>query len=145
RFDRVVVDKKVDNRDTHLKELRRLVKQVKALDADVHDRYAAWRSAHSNAERTRKFNEFQKADQKLQRTFGKFFYKQKVLEEMALVADNIHEKIQASLKTIHEFEKERASQHRQVLISGEQKKITSLEEFVRMPAEKFLDAYKQLK
>ncbi len=145
RFDRVIVDKKVDNRDTHLKELRRLVKQVKALDADVDDRYAAWRNAHNNAERTRKFNDFQKADQKLQRTFGKFFYKQKVLEEMALVADNIFEKIQASLKTIHEFEKERHSSHRTLLITQEQKKITSLEEFVRMPADKFLEAYRQLK
>jgi RNA polymerase primary sigma factor len=145
RFDRVIVDKKVDNRDTHLKELRRLVKQVKALDAEVDDKYAAWRTAHSNAERTRKFNEFQKADQKLQRTFGKFFYKQKVLEEMALVADNIFEKIQASLKMIHEFEKERASAHRALLITGEQRKITSLEEFVRMPADKFLEAYRQLK
>src|SRR5687768_64082 len=69
RFARVIVDKKVNNRDTHLKELRRLVKQVKAIDEDVDERYAAWRGASSNAEKTRRFNEFQKADQKLQRTF----------------------------------------------------------------------------
>jgi RNA polymerase primary sigma factor len=145
RFDRVIVDKKVDSRDTHLKELRRLVKNVRKMDQDVDEKYAAWQVATSNADRTKKWNEFQKFDQKLQRTFGKFFYKQKVLEEMALVADNIHDKIQASLKAIHEFEKERSSPQRQMLIQGEQKKVKALEEFVRMPSEKFLDAYKQLK
>jgi RNA polymerase primary sigma factor len=145
RFDRVIVDKKVDSRDVHLKELRRLVKNVRKMDTDVDEKYAAWQVAASNADRTKKWNEFQKFDQKLQRTFGKFFYKQKVLEEMALVADNIHDKIQASLKAIHEFEKERASAQRQMLIQGEQKKVKALEEFVRMPSDKFLQAYKQLK
>ena len=145
RFDRVIVDKKVDSRDVHLKELRRLVKNVRKMDTDVDEKYAAWQTATSNADRTKKNNDFLKFDQKLQRTFGKFFYKQKVLEEMALVADNIHDKIQASLKAIHEFEKERASAQRQMLIQGEQKKVKALEEFVRMPSDKFLHAYKQLK
>jgi RNA polymerase primary sigma factor len=145
RFDRVIVDKKVDSRDVHLKELRRLVKNVRKLDQDVDDRYASWQTASSNVEKKKKNNDFLKSDQKLQRTFCKFFYKQKVLEEMALVADNIHDKIQASLKTIHEFEKEKASPQRGMLIQGEQKKIKALEEFVRMPCEAFLQAYKQLK
>ena len=144
RFDRVIVDKKVDSRDVHLKELRRLVKNVRKMDQDVDERYATWQLA-SAKDKTKRFNDFQKFDQKLQRTFGKFFYKQKVLEEMALVADNIHDKIAASLKAIHEFEKERSSPQRQMLIQGEQKKVKALEEFVRMPSDKFLNAYKQLK
>ncbi|HEX7862003.1 MAG TPA: RNA polymerase sigma factor RpoD [Verrucomicrobiae bacterium] len=145
RFDRVIVDKKVDNRDTHLKELRRLVKNVRKMDTEVDEKYAAWQLASSNSDRTKKSNEFLKSDAKLQRTFGKFFYKQKVLEEMALVADNIHDKIQASLKAIAEFQKERASAQRGMLIQGEEKKVKALEEFVRMPSDKFLHAYKQLK
>src|SRR5690242_11676618 len=35
RFDRVVVDKKVANREGHLKDLRNLIKKVRALDAEV--------------------------------------------------------------------------------------------------------------
>jgi RNA polymerase primary sigma factor len=145
RFDRVIVDKKVDNRDTHLKELRRLVKNVRKLDLEVDEKYAAWQVAGSTAERKRKNNDFLRADVRLQRTFGKFFYKQKVLEEMALVADNVFDKIQASLRAVHDFEKERQSPQRQMLIHGEQKKVKALEEFVRMPADKFLEAHRQLK
>src|SRR5437899_11071051 len=41
RFDRVVVDKKVANRERHLKELRVLIKKVRDLDATVDEKYAA--------------------------------------------------------------------------------------------------------
>src|SRR5665213_1829288 len=41
RFDRVIVDKKVEGRDNHLKDLRRLVKHVRALDLEVDDVYTA--------------------------------------------------------------------------------------------------------
>ena len=44
--------------------------------------------------------ELHKLDKKLQDTFPKFFYKQKVLEEMIVVAGNIHEKFKASLRHI---------------------------------------------
>jgi len=145
RFDRVIVDKKVDSRDAHLKELRRLVKNVRKLDQDVDDRYAAWQVASSASEKTKKAGDISKADAKLQKTFAKFFYKQKVLEEMALVSDNIHDKIQSSLRAIQDFEKEKPSSQRGLLIQGEQKKIKALEEFVRMPSDNFLHAYRQLK
>jgi len=145
RFDRVIVDKKIDSRDAHLKELRRLVKNVRKLDQDVDDAYASWQGAVGTPREKKLKQEFLKADARLQRTFPKFFYKQKVLEEMALVADNIHEKIQTSLKTIKEFEEQRASQQRTMLIQSEQRKIKALEEFVRMPAQDYLNAHAQLK
>jgi RNA polymerase primary sigma factor len=145
RFDRVIVDKKIDSRDAHLKELRRLVKNVRKMDQDVDDAYAAWQGAVGTGREKKLKQDFLKADARLQRTFPKFFYKQKVLEEMALVADNIHEKIQTSLKTIHEFEQQRASQQRTMLVQSEQRKIKALEEFVRMPAQDYLNAHAQLK
>ncbi|MDX1951380.1 MAG: RNA polymerase sigma factor RpoD [Verrucomicrobiota bacterium] len=143
RFDRVIVDKKVDSRDAHLKELRRLVKLVRKLDQEVDDKYASWQNASSKQEKFHQ--EFGKADAKLQKTFAKFFYKQKVLEEMALVADNIHDKIQASLKVIQDFEQQKNSQQKQMIIQSEQRKIKALEEFVRMPSQQYLHAYSELK
>ena len=47
RFDRVVVDKKVANREAHLRELRNLIKKVRALDAKVDEQYTAWQKAAS--------------------------------------------------------------------------------------------------
>src|SRR5579862_4605134 len=45
RFDRVVVDKKVANREGHLKDLRNLIKKVRSLDAEVDQKYLEWQKA----------------------------------------------------------------------------------------------------
>src|ERR1041385_616334 len=133
RFDRVILDKKIEGRDNHLKALRKLVKEVRTCDQLVDDKYAVWQNGPSKARRDKLFKEFRKLDDKLQRTFHKFYYKQKVIEEMALVADNIHDKIQLSLRSIQDLEGQRKSNQQQSIIQSEQKKIRALEEFVRLP------------
>src|SRR6266498_2197826 len=58
RFDRVIVDKKIENREQHLRDLRKLVKSVRALDQQVDDKYAAWQAAPSKARRDKYQVEF---------------------------------------------------------------------------------------
>ena len=143
RFDRVIVDKKIDSRDAHHKELRRLLKSVRKAEAEVDKVYLDWQASGGKADKNQIV--FQKLDLKLQKTFYKFFYKQKVLEEMAVVADNIHDKLQTSLRAIHELEHQKNVPHKAQLIQAEQRKIKALEEFVRMPAAQYLKAHAQLK
>ena len=145
RFDRVIVDKKIENRENHLKDLRKLVKVVRVLDLQVDDKYAEWQGAPNKIKRDKTHGEFAKLDKKLQDSFPKFYFKQKVIEEMALVAENIHDKIQLSARAILEMEAHRKSAQQQQIIQGEQRKIKALEEFVRMPYEEYLKAYEQLK
>src|SRR5665213_3445895 len=92
RFDRVIVDKKVEGRENHLRDLRRLVKHVRGRDQEVDVKYATLQTMEPDQRvpHTRALREFKKLDEKLQRSFSGFFYKQRVIEEMALVADNIH-------------------------------------------------------
>jgi RNA polymerase primary sigma factor len=47
RFDRVILDKKIEGRENHLKSLRKLVKDVRAVDQTVDDKYAEWQNAPS--------------------------------------------------------------------------------------------------
>jgi len=62
---------------------------------------------------------------------------------MALVADNIHDKIQMSLRAVMELESQRKPAH-QSIVDSERRKIQALEEFVRMSHTDYLNAYKQL-
>jgi RNA polymerase primary sigma factor len=145
RFDRVILDKKNDNRDSHLRELRKLIKQVRAIDQMVDETYAAWQAASTRAKRERACRAFKRADRKLQGTFRKFFYKQNVVEEMVLVAENIYDKIRWSQQLIGEWEGQRKSSHQQAAIESEQRKIRALEQIVRIPCRDYLRAYDQLK
>jgi RNA polymerase primary sigma factor len=144
RFDRVVVDKKVANREGHLKDLRNLIKKVRTMDSEVDERYLHWQKA-SQKNREKLFAPFRKLDKRLQDTFPKFFYKQKVLEDMIVVAGNVHEKFQASLRRIQDLESHRKSSEQQAALHGEHTKIQALELFVRLPREEFYKVFDQLK
>ncbi len=145
RFDRVVLDKKVEGRERHVRDLRRLIKTAREIDQEVDAKYQAWQSATTKAARSRAGNAFRKLDQKLQGTFPKFYYKQKVIEEMCLVAENIYDKLQSSLRQIHEWDSHRKSPQAQAIIESEERKMRALEEFVRLPAKDYVAAYDRLK
>ncbi len=144
RFDRVVVDKFVDNRAGHLKHIGRLVKRVREADQEADSRFAEWQKAPHKSQRTRILNRFKLVDKRLQASFGRFHYKQKVVDEMTLVAENIHDKIQASFREIKDAETHPHSAAHQTIIELEQEKIRTLERFVRMPCEEFLKARDEL-
>ncbi len=145
RFDRVILEKKTDGRDQHLHALGKLIKLVRAADEKVDAQFAKWQSASSRAARNQLLASLKKLDQKLQNTFARFCYKQRVIEEMTLVAENIHDKIQLCLCCIKEWDEHRKSQPQHLLIQAEQRKLAALEEFVRIPCKEYLRTYTQLK
>ncbi|HEV2694872.1 MAG TPA: RNA polymerase sigma factor RpoD [Verrucomicrobiae bacterium] len=145
RFDRVILDKKVDSRDAHLQALRRLTKRTRELDAEVDRHFNLWRDAHQQAKRTREHDEFVKLDIKLQATFPRYYFKHKVVEEMTQVAENIHEKVQYSLRALEDAQAQRESTAQKHLVEAEQQTLRALEEFVRMPHQDFLIAFDRLR
>jgi len=145
RFDRVVVDKKIEGREKHLTALRRLVRHVRAIDETVDAAYAGWQAAGNEDRAEKLIAVFQRQDQKLQRAFPKFFYKHKVIEEMALVAENIRDKFRLSQLLIDGWVREQPSPSQQAAIVSEGRKVRALEDFVRMPCCDYLAAYEQLR
>ena len=145
RFDRVIVDKKVANRDGHLRDLRKLIKKVRAFDQKVDETYSAWQKTQQKNRREELQLELKKMSVKLQDYFAKFFYKQKVVEEMIIVAGNIHEKFQASLRHLQELDTHRSAGDRKAATEAEHAKIQTLEQFVRMPREEFYKSFLELK
>ncbi len=144
RFDRLIVDKKVEGRERHLRVLGRLIKKVRGLDQKVEEKYACWREASGAAAKGKLFNELQKLERKLQETFPKFFYKQKVIEEMVAVTQNIHDKIHASLRALADLEAGRESEAPKSALQLEKQKIRALEDFARMPYQEYLEAHRRL-
>ena len=145
RFDRVVVDKQVANRDRHLRNLRVLIKKVRVMDQNVDKKYLTYCKVVQKSRRETMYKEFMKLDKKVQSMFPKFFYKQKVVEEMIVVAGNVHEKFQASLRRIQELEAMHKSTARAAEIEAERSKIAVLELFVRMSRDEFYKAFTELK
>jgi RNA polymerase primary sigma factor len=145
RFDRVIVDKKVANREGHLRELRKLIKKIHALDVKVDEKYYGWQKAQQKGRKEKLARDLKKASVKLQDMFPKFYYKQKVVEEMIVVAGNVHEKFLVSMRHVQDLEGQRTTSERRAALDMERAKLQTLEQFVRMSREEFFKAFSDLK
>ena len=87
RFDRVILDKKIESRERYMKVLPRLCQQVKRQTDSVSKLYADLAQTASNAEKRKKFDRALKA---LQLLYPKFFFKQKVVEDFVLLVEENH-------------------------------------------------------
>jgi len=81
RFDRVVIDKKIDSREAYFKSLPKLVETTQRLEVAVDE---AWKEAHaarSEAESKKVLAKFRKRENALRANFPKFYFKLKVYED----------------------------------------------------------------
>ncbi|MDQ6630857.1 MAG: RNA polymerase sigma factor RpoD [Verrucomicrobiota bacterium] len=145
RFDRVIMDSKVESRARHLEHLRKLVKKTRRFDQSLEKKFAQCQTASSKTKREKFYSELKKLDSKLQNIFPEFYYKPKFVEEIISVAENIHERIQSSLRALNVLKKQRKSAAQLAQVGAENSKIKAVEQLVRMSQEDFLQAYSQLK
>jgi RNA polymerase primary sigma factor len=146
RFDRVIIDKKIDSREQYMKILPRLLAQVEKADAQVDQRYEkVARSGLSKRDLEKLRREFKKSDTTLQRLFEKFYFKQKVLEEFVEKANEVREKFDDTLFQIERLEKLRKSPALEADLRNEERKLKKLELTARMNTEVFIKAHDELK
>jgi RNA polymerase primary sigma factor len=86
RFDRVILDKKIESRERYMKMLPRLCKQVEHLSGSIAQQYGQL-ARNSSKKESKGLKTFQKAVASLQRFYPKFYFKQKVTEEFVHLAD----------------------------------------------------------
>jgi RNA polymerase primary sigma factor len=145
RFDRVIVDKKVESRATHLTVLRRLVKRARALNLQLDEAFKKTIPVNGKPAAPKAIKEFQRLNKALQDCFPKFYYKPKVSEEIMIVSDNASDQIQSILRTVHDLEQRRKSPGTAAQLAVARRRLAELEEFVRMPHEQFLAAHGEMK
>jgi RNA polymerase primary sigma factor len=145
RFDRVIVDKKVESRASHLSVLRRLIKRARELDVKLDKTFEQLRQAHGKPSAARIMANYQKLNKALLANFPKFYYKPKVSEEIMVVSDNVADQIKTTLRTLEELHHRRKSAATAAQLTAEQNKLSALEKFVRMPSPEFLSAHAAMK
>jgi RNA polymerase primary sigma factor len=133
RFDRVILDKFAQHRERHLKRLSQLVTRLRALDHAADEKFMAWQQAANSRSRNRLLGEFKRLDKKIQAFFPQFHFRQKVLEEMTLVTENVRN----MFGELHRAGKRQPT-------GADAEKPRTLERFVRMAHEDYLMACARL-
>jgi len=90
RFDRVILDKKIESRERYMKALPRLCQQVKRATDSVSKLYSETAQAGINSEKRKKFD---RALKNLQQFYPKFFFKQKVVEDFVILVEENHRSV----------------------------------------------------
>jgi RNA polymerase primary sigma factor len=94
RFDRVILDKKIESRERYMKILPRLCKQVEKIGDTITQNYAKLSSTSSKKD-SKRLKAFQRTLNSLQRLYPKFYFKQKVTEEFVHLADEHYQALLA--------------------------------------------------
>ena len=90
RFDRVILDKKIESRERYMKALPRLCQQLKRQMDTVSKLYSECAPLSQANEKRKKFS---RALQSLQSLYPKFFFKQKVIEDFVILVEENHRAI----------------------------------------------------
>ena len=91
RFDRVILDKKIESRERYMKGLPKLCEQLKQLHQE-NDAFFRQLSTKNPRGKKKLEEEFQKNLQTLNRVFIRFYYKQKVVEDFCEQVDDYMQK-----------------------------------------------------
>jgi RNA polymerase primary sigma factor len=128
RFDRVILDKKIESRERYMKLLPQLCKKVKKMSEEIQLQYEQlMRSPERDPARVKSF---EKTVGRLQTFYPQFYFKQRVTEEFVHLADEHY----AVLRTLQEEidkrpKQERRSQHLLKLRQLEMRLWVSIEDF----------------
>jgi len=90
RFDRVILDKKIESRERYMKALPKLCAQLDHAQQNCATSYKNYLAHGGRNHETKSFTDFKKAHDAIQRIYPKFFFKQKVTEEFVHLADETH-------------------------------------------------------
>ncbi len=137
RFDRVILDKKIESRERYMKKLPHLCKQVERLSASIGQQYC--QLSQNSSKKRSKLKSLQRSVISLQRVYPQFYLKQKVTEEFVHLADDAYH---TSLYLQTELAKHPRDRKKRLQL---QNKIRELEKGLWLSLSEYAEHYQALK
>ncbi len=144
RFDRVILDKKIESRERYMKHLPKLCHQLEQLTASCATTYRHYVAHGGKNHETKSFHDFKKAHEAIQKIYPKFFFKQKVTEEFVHLADEAHRLVTQWTGELHKPKKAvKGAQHANAIDYAAKLKEQQMRMW--MSPDEFLAEYEELK
>jgi RNA polymerase primary sigma factor len=144
RFDRVILDKKIESRERYMKALPKLMKQLEDAANDASKSYKNFLAHGGVNHESKSYTDFAKLHNGVQKIYPKFYFKQKVTEDFVTLCEERHRVVNALQ---HEMHKPKRDQQRAM---GGAKvdystKLREVQTINWMSAEEFLAEYQELR
>lgn len=148
RFDRVVTDKYVDSRDEYMKHLPRLKSDLEKLSARMakNAKLVAYPGKSRLAEHEKRLRQQEKHRDEFSNLSLEFNFKQKMIENLALKAEeDIFKKYRWLNGEITRLQKQRKSKRRDDQIASCAREMETMAEEFYMPGEEFVREFQHLR
>ncbi len=142
RFDRVILDKKIESRERYMKQLPKLCEQLGKYSNDATKSYRTFMTNGSKSHTSKSYTDFKKAHEALQKLYPKFFFKQKVTEDFVTLAEENH-RLVVTLRT--EVEKAAHSKAKEPPKTDYAAKLKELQGRLWLSPDEFLGEFEELK
>jgi RNA polymerase primary sigma factor len=144
RFDRVILDKKIESRERYMKALPKLCAQVEKASLGVATLYEKVCHVRGSAKEKALVSEFSKAHNLLMKMYPRFYFKQKVTEEFVQLADENHRLLLNLRAEIDRLQRDGGSQAKERM-ADLRRRLADIEHRLWQRAEDFENHFEQLK
>jgi RNA polymerase primary sigma factor len=143
RFDRVVIDKKIESRDAYFKGLPKLVEVTQKNEDSVAESWAEYLAARNDVDRKRILAKHRKREATLRANFSKFFFKLKIYEEYLESIRPVLTEAQDLLSALERARHPKTRKDAAIDAKAVNARLRSIETDQRIPAQELLDIVAQ--
>jgi RNA polymerase primary sigma factor len=143
RFDRVILDKKIESRERYMKGLARLCAVVEKASKDTGELYRKWLAARGTPKESSAKVEFQKSHTALMKLYPRFYFKQRVTEEFVQLADEKQRLITNLLTEITRVENATGAAKDKLALC--KNRLLEVEYVIWQKADDFVTSHRELK
>ncbi len=145
RFDRVVLDKKIESREAYFRSLPKLIEQVEEIQSKLDKYWAEYRAEKDESAAAKILAKYQKNEAELKQYFKKFCFKLKVFEEYLETIDPLLREIGDIADSLEIADKARLRKSRTVDTARIKQRLEQIHDMVRMPPFEFLNLIREVR
>jgi RNA polymerase primary sigma factor len=142
RFDRLVIDKKIESREVYFKNLDKLVKTTRDNDAIATEAWADAQKARDEKAKKNALIRFKKRDNVLRAAYVKYYFKLKVFEDFLIeLRPKIHD-VEKAMHDLHRAKHPKSKKDAAIDVRAVNHKLKQLELEMRITPQALLESLK---
>ncbi len=145
RFDRLVLDKKIESREAYMKQLPKLIETTEKTITKMDKLWEEVLASKGAANRTKAVVKYRKLEITLKPIFKKFCFKLKLFEEYLDSLSPLINSIQEDLENLDHAAKGRTRRHKQIDTNKIHESFLVIENEYRLSAQELMDLYQSVR
>jgi RNA polymerase primary sigma factor len=145
RFDRVVLDKKIESREQYFKLLPRLIEQIDSIEEKLDEAWEAAESAKDKAGTEKILKRYRKYEAELKPIFRRFCFKLKVFEEYLEALEPMIREIYNVVESLRLADRAVTRRGRAIDVDKVNRRLNEIRRQLRVDPEEFLEILKEVR